>query len=79
MSRAIKVSDLQDQTGKSGPHPFLYCEVCDAEFSANKGDYFMHPDDHVFEHCGERMRLVRRAVKLIDVDLPDNPLSTRGW
>jgi hypothetical protein len=54
----IKVSDLKDQIGTPGPHPFLYCQECGSQFSANKGDYFMHPSDHVFTCCGENLNLM---------------------
>ena len=63
----ITVDDLKDQTG-SGPHPILYCEFCESEFSANKGDYFMHPFDHVFMCCGENMHLVDKVVVYRRVD-----------
>ncbi len=56
--RLITKKDLpQLVTGKGwqGPIPFLYCPMCRAEVSAQHGDYFMLPDDHVFicsETCG---------------------------
>lgn len=52
MSKLIKVGDLHDQIGYDGPRSILYCSVCGAEYSANKGDYFALPDSHVFECCG---------------------------
>lgn len=62
MSKSVKVSDLKDQTGVPGPHPFLHCWECSSAFSANKGDYFMHPADHIFTCCGENMSLVTSRV-----------------
>jgi len=67
-ARAITVADLKDHKG-CGPHPFLYCEFCGAEWSANKGDYFTHPLDYVFTCCDENMRLVRKVVTYEDVKL----------
>ena len=69
--RTIKVSDLKDQTGVSGPHPTLHCDECWQDFSANKSDYWALPNDHVFTCCGEPMRLVQREVQLVDVELPE--------
>jgi hypothetical protein len=37
----MKYRELKNQTGERGPHPFLYCAECEAEYSANRGDYFM--------------------------------------
>ena len=66
--RGVRVSDLKDQTGQSN-RPVLYCGECDSTYSANKGDYFMHPSSHVFECCGEKMRLVRRVVLFEEVEV----------
>jgi len=49
----ITVKDLKDQTNMKGPRPFLYCQVCNDEYSANAGDYFMSKPDSVLECCGE--------------------------
>lgn len=57
MSKGVTVADLKDQVGKPGPHPNLYCECCGSEYSANAGDYFMHPHDYIFECCDEPMVL----------------------
>lgn len=56
---------LKDQTGMLGHRPFLYCECCGAERSANAGDYFMLPDSHVFLCCCQPMRLAiaRRIIR----------------
>jgi len=60
----VRVRDLKDQIGTSGPRPFLYCETCGEESSANAGDYFMARPDTVFKCCGEPMRLVTKQTPL---------------
>ena len=67
MAKAVRVRDLRDQIGSDGPRPLLYCSKCDAEYSANKGDYFMARPDHVFRCCGRNMRLVVKRVVYEDV------------
>jgi hypothetical protein len=58
-----QVRDLKDQIGTKGPRPLLYCEVCGAENSASKGDYWNCRPDYVFTCCGEPMTLVvKRTV-----------------
>ena len=43
----------------------LHCPGCGAEYSGNKGDYFMLPDDHIFRcECGEEMELVTKVVSV---------------
>jgi hypothetical protein len=69
----VKVGDLQDQTMSGNvvkPQPFLYCQLCDAEYSANKGDYWDAADEHEFTHCGEPMHLVRKHVVYEKVNKP---------
>lgn len=56
----VQVKDLPDLFGKRGVRPMLYCELCGAENSADKGDYFNLPPDFVFECCGEPMELVTK-------------------
>lgn len=67
----VRVSDLKDQTGFIGPHPFLYCDICCAECSANAGDYWDVKRDTVFSCCGENMRLVRKVVTFVDVSVSE--------
>ena len=55
---SVKVKDLKNQTGVSGPHPFLYCLICGSEFSANAGDYWDTKPEHVFRCCEDDMLLV---------------------
>jgi hypothetical protein len=69
MTTPVKVSDLKDQIGMNGPRPFLMCYCCGAEYSANKGDYFMHPSDHTFECCDEPMVLVIKYMMYAEVRL----------
>jgi hypothetical protein len=56
--KLIKVFDLKDQLETPYPRPILYCTECRAEYSANKGDYFMASPDYIFRHCGKPMLLV---------------------
>lgn len=65
--KAIKVSDLKDQIGTPYPRPILKCLVCDNEYSANAGDYFMLPFNHVFKCCRRNMALMikRAAFELV--------------
>lgn len=58
----ITVNDLRDQIGVPGPHAFLKCFTCGAEYSANAGDYFMAKSTHVFRCCRRNMSLVTRSV-----------------
>jgi ribosomal protein L37E len=59
----ICVKDLHDQTGHDGPRSILYCSVCGAEESANRGDYWNIDPDHIFSCCGFPMsRVVRSTV-----------------
>ena len=46
----------------------LYCHKCGAEYSANKGDYFMLADNHVFKcECGARLALVEKRTQYVAV------------
>jgi len=58
----VRVKDLKDQIGTARPRPLLLCRECGAEYSANAGDYWDSPDEHVFECCGEPMELVTRRT-----------------
>lgn len=55
---AVKVQDLKDQTGASGPRPVLRCAACGGEYSAHAGDYWAADPDYEFECCGEPCALV---------------------
>jgi hypothetical protein len=60
---AITKGQLEDQIGMSGPRPSLYCAECGETYSANAGDYFIWPDNYIFECCDELMVLViKRTV-----------------
>ncbi len=65
--KRVTVADLKDQIGQPGPHPFLWCPKCGEKNSANKGDYFMAKDTHVFRHCGRNMQLMTERTYLIPV------------
>ena len=68
MSRLISVKDLKDQAGTPGPHPILRCVLCDAEMSANKGNYSLSKPTAAFRHCGEPMKLVVKTVIYEEVE-----------
>jgi hypothetical protein len=64
-TKLVTVGDLKNQTGTKGERPQLYCEECGAEFSANAGDYWNAPKDHVFTCCEQPMQLVfRRTIHI---------------
>lgn len=63
----ITVHDLKDQTGTPEPRPFLYCEECGSECSANRGDYFSTPSTFPFFCCNHPMRLVKKIIQYVDV------------
>ena len=76
--KGITVADLCDSYEG---YVFLYCDVCSAEYSATRGDYWNTPLDHVFtcaHGAGESdslyaedppadMRLVRKVTRLVNV------------
>ncbi|MFA4971498.1 MAG: hypothetical protein WC683_02715 [bacterium] len=68
MSNKVTVADLKNQIGVPGPHPFLLCNVCGAENSANAGDYWDAPKDHVFTCCGEPMVLATKRTVYTEVE-----------
>lgn len=77
--KGIKVSDLKDQLrsktrlpGNVRPFPFLYCDICGTENSANAGDYWNSNPDTVFTCCDIPMRLVRKVVQYIDVQVDED-------
>lgn len=54
----VRVKNLPDQLGSSGPRAFLYCTECQGDYSAHRGDYFQLDPDHVMTCCGQPMLLV---------------------
>lgn len=55
----VTVADLPELVGTDiAPRPMLYCEVCGERYSAERGDYFLYPADHVFTCCDVPMQLV---------------------
>ena len=60
----IRVQDLQDQIGMSGPRPILYCPSCGGEFSANRGDYFWAAPGDVLrcQECDTEFQLATKAT-----------------
>lgn len=67
MKQHLVYGDLRDQTGMDFPRPFLHCSQCDAEFSANKGDYFYrHPSEIIrCGSCDNPLTRVKRHTRLI--------------
>lgn len=35
----------------------MYCKVCGAQYSANRGDYWDTPEEYVFKCCDKPMHL----------------------
>ena len=56
-----RVKDLKDQT-LTNDHAILFCNICDAEYSANAGDYWNYSPDHEFICCDEPMQLVTKQI-----------------
>lgn len=61
IDREVTIKDLKDQILTSDKS-LLYCFGCGVEFSANKGDYWNIPENHIFTHCGENMQLVTKKT-----------------
>jgi len=63
----MKVKDLEDQTimndSDKRRNYFLWCPNCDAEVSANKGDYFLASDDMELTcQCGHSLILANKTT-----------------
>lgn len=58
----MKVKELHDQIGTTGPRPILYCSICEGEYSANAGDYWSCSDDTVLTCCDEPLLLVVKST-----------------
>ncbi len=63
----VQVKDLKDQTGTAEPRPILHCQICNSEYSANKGDYFPYAEDHVLTCCEQPLELVVKKVVFVPV------------
>lgn len=59
----VRCKDLKDQSGP-GPHAVLFCASCGDEYSSNKGDYFMTPENEVMTcpECEDPMELVVKTI-----------------
>lgn len=75
MPKELTYGDLKDQTGTTGPRPFLHCPECSAEFSANAADYWDRDKRAVIFCCtclvaGAQVPLLRvlRETRLVEVD-----------
>lgn len=58
----ITINDLEDQTGKPGPHLILFCGCCGGEYSANRSDYFWATTNYVFKCCDKPLELVKKQT-----------------
>ena len=56
----VKIKDLKDQIGTTGPRSFLYCRRCGNESSGNAGDYWNAKPEYVFKCCNSNMLLVTK-------------------
>lgn len=74
MPKELTYGDLKDQTGTTGPRPFLHCPECGSEFSANAADYWDRDKRavitcHVCLAAGSQvpLRRVLRETRLVEV------------
>jgi len=59
----LRVKDLKRYTGTKGERPFLLCDDCGGEYSAERGDYFNAPPGLILQCCERPMRRVfKRTV-----------------
>lgn len=65
MAKSIQVCDLPEGTLDTGV--FLYCNICDAQYSATRGDYFWRFPDSKLLCCGEPMMLARERILIEEV------------
>lgn len=42
---------------------YIYCPLCDAEYSSTPGDYWNQPTDYVFTCCDSNCWLVERGSR----------------
>ncbi len=63
----VTSKDLKDQILHHEDKSMLLCTVCGSEYSANKGDYWDTPDNHVFKCCHKPMRLVIKTTNYKEV------------
>lgn len=66
--KAIKSNTVNETGLPSRARRVMVCLECspDATFSANAGDYFEYPEDHVFtcHTCGGPMELLYKTTKV---------------
>jgi hypothetical protein len=69
-NKALTYGDLKDQTGTIVVQPCLRCDNCNAEFSANSGDYWQQPKDAeiICGECQEPLRLVTKQTVFVPVN-----------
>lgn len=70
---AVKMEDIEHRYNQGQTDLMLYCEECGAQRSANPGDYWYLPHDHVFrcghgitnmDHAQEPMVLAREIRRM---------------
>jgi hypothetical protein len=57
----VTVADLKDQI-LTNDRAILHCQFCNAEYSANAGDYWYLPKSYAFKCCGQPMQLVTKHI-----------------
>ena len=62
--------NLKDQI-LTNDNAIMVCNVCGSECSANAGDYWNYPDNHVFTCCGKVMSIVTKHIVYRDVVYQD--------
>ena len=64
-----RMEHLRDQVIVEGGMEVMYCEECQAQYSANKGDYFRVDDpEYVFTCCGKPMMLGYKLMQMAEVE-----------
>jgi hypothetical protein len=66
MRQPIRVRDLPESPA---PGVMLVCAECGETYSASRGDYFLAAPDTAILCCGEPVRLMRRNVVYVDVQV----------
>ena len=61
------VSQLDDQINTPYPRSILHCEICNSEYSANKGDYFSCLPEQVLSCCDIPLSHVVKETHLTPV------------
>jgi hypothetical protein len=79
MITAGQLPDLMTTNrAKAGPTPFLKCDECYGEYSANRGDYWNVAKAHVMTCCGEPMRLMTKRTLYVEVNPDGSEVNPDG-